>query len=122
MKKTVLLSTSLLLAAVSSLALTNVVNAADAKSGSKEILLDNEKVQAVRLVYPPNTESGVHTHEFASRTIYVVKGGKLALVSEQGKVKEVTLKTGQMLYVPGSTHNVKNIGKTEVVLIETELK
>lgn len=90
--------------------------------GKKEVLLDNDKVQVVRLTYPPNTESGMHSHEFASRTIYVVEGGELALISDNAISKQITLSAGQVLFVPGSTHNVKNIGTTKVVLIETEIK
>lgn len=90
--------------------------------GKKEILLDNDKVEVVRLVYPPNSESGMHSHEFASRTIYVVEGGELALISENSASKKVTLTAGQVLYMPSSTHNIKNIGNTKVVIIETELK
>jgi mannose-6-phosphate isomerase-like protein (cupin superfamily) len=29
---------------------------------------------------------------------------------------------GQALFLPATTHNVRNIGATEVVIIETEIK
>lgn len=90
--------------------------------GNKSILLEDDKVQVVRLVYPPNTESGLHQHEFASRTIYVVKGGTLALISASGEQKEITVQAGQVMRVPAAEHNVRNIGDTVVELIETELK
>ena len=92
--------------------------------GSKEILIDNDKVQMVRLIYPPNTESGFHQHEFPYRTVYVVKAGKLALIANDDNytTKVIDLKVGQALFLPATEHNVKNIGATDIVLIETEIK
>ncbi len=29
---------------------------------------------------------------------------------------------GQTLFLPATTHNVRNIGQTEIVILETELK
>ena len=89
---------------------------------SKEVLLDNDKVQVVRLTYPAGTESGMHTHQYPHRTVYVVQGGKLAMESENGAEKVLDIKTGQVVFAPASTHNVKNVGDTEIVLLETELK
>ncbi|MGJ8693378.1 MAG: cupin domain-containing protein [Thalassotalea sp.] len=98
-------------------------NASDITLGSKEVLLDNEKIQMVRLVYPPNTESGMHSHQFSYRSIYVVAGGRLTLISADNEPsKTITVKSGQAMYLPNSHHNVKNVGETEVILIETELK
>ncbi|MCP4298663.1 MAG: cupin domain-containing protein [Proteobacteria bacterium] len=98
-----------------------ITSNAETRLGTREVLLDNDKVEAVRLRYPVGTESGVHTHKYPSRTIYVVKGGKLKFV-EGGKSREVTVSAGKLLYAPASTHNVINVGDTEVVLIEIELK
>lgn len=92
-------------------------------TASKEVLLDNESVEMVRLSYPPGTESGFHAHIAPFRTVYVVQGGQLELIpqgKENGKVIEA--KTGMAMYLPAATHNVRNAGDTEIVLIETELK
>lgn len=92
--------------------------------GKKEILIDNDKVQMVRLTYPAGSQSGFHTHEFPHRTVYVISAGKLALISENTEwpAKIIDLKVGQALYLPSVTHNIKNVGSTEIVLIETEVK
>jgi mannose-6-phosphate isomerase-like protein (cupin superfamily) len=29
---------------------------------------------------------------------------------------------GQAIYLPAATHNVRNVGDTEIVIIETEIK
>ena len=90
----------------------------------REVVLENEHVQVVRLTYPAGTESGMHTHEFANRVVYFVKGGKLSLIPQDtSKASTILIATnGQTLFLPATTHNVKNIGDTEIVIVETELK
>ncbi len=96
---------------------------AQSSSGSREVLLDNEKVEVVRLIYPPGTESGMHTHQYPNRVVYFVKGGKLELVPGDGSQPTVIdAVDGQTLFLPAMTHNVRNIGNTVVELVETELK
>ncbi|HEY5775738.1 MAG TPA: cupin domain-containing protein [Xanthomonadales bacterium] len=97
---------------------------ADPKLGTREILLDNQAVQVVRLTYPAGTESGMHSHEFPNRAIYFVKGGRLELVPEDGQARAEVLfvADGEAVYLPAVTHNVKNIGDNEIVIIETEIK
>jgi len=92
--------------------------------GKREVLLSNDKVEVVRLTYPPGTESGMHTHIYPNRTVYFVKGGTLELVSDNASQasKIIEAPAGQLLYLPAMTHNVKNIGDTEVILIENEIK
>lgn len=97
---------------------------ADATPGTREVLLDNTAVEVVRLTYPAGTESGMHTHEHPNRVAYVVSGGILEMLpgnpEQPGQRIEVT--DGQAIWLPAATHNVRNVGQTEVVIIETEIK
>ncbi len=97
---------------------------AEVKLGSREVLLDNEKVEMLRLIYPVGTESGIHTHIYANRAAYFVKGGKLELIpsDKNGKIRILEVPDGGSAWLPATTHNVKNIGTTEVIIIETEIK
>lgn len=97
---------------------------AEAKLGSREVLLDNDEVQVVRLTYPPGTESGMHTHDFSHRAVYFVKGGKLQLISDNDDSQRhvINIPDGKAFFMPKVTHNVINIGNTEVIIIETEIK
>ena len=97
---------------------------AASKQGSREVLLDNEVVQVVRLTYPPGTESGMHAHEFPHRAVYFVRGGKLELVPEDPQTKSqfMIVADGTAVFLPAVTHNVRNIGDGEIVIIETEIK
>ena len=93
-------------------------------AGSREVLLDNAAVQVVRLTYPPGSESGMHGHDYPYRVIYVVQGGVLEMIPGDSTkpVQTVEVATGQAVYAPAMTHNVRNAGDSVVVLIETEIK
>lgn len=95
-----------------------------ATQGLREVVLDNEDVEVVRLTYPAGTESGMHTHTYDNRVVYFVKGGTLILIPQDSLQPSTTLIAvdGQTLFLPATTHNVRNIGDTEVVIVETELK
>lgn len=97
---------------------------ANEQPASKTLLLDNSAVEVVRLTYPAGTESGMHTHQHPNRVVYFVKGGTLALVPEdkQQQTKVITVADGKTLFLPAATHNVKNIGQSEIIIVETELK
>jgi mannose-6-phosphate isomerase-like protein (cupin superfamily) len=97
---------------------------AGAEPGSREVLLENELVEVIRLVYPAGSESGMHTHRHPNRVVYFVKGGKLELVPENTDeaATVAVARDGDTMFVPANTHNVRNIGDTEVVIIETEIK
>ena len=97
---------------------------ANDKQGKREVLLDNADVEVVRLTYPVGTESGMHTHIHPNRVVYFVKGGTLELIpkNKKQKPKVLNVSDGKTLYLPATTHNVKNIGNTEIVIVETEIK
>jgi len=101
-----------------------VPDSLSATQGLREVVLDNSDVEVVRLTYPIGSESGVHTHTYNNRVVYFVKGGKLILTPQDNRQPSTTLIAvdGQTLFLPATTHNVRNIGETEVVIIETELK
>ena len=94
------------------------------KQSLKEVLLDNEAVEVVRLTFPVGTESGMHTHQHPNRVVYFVKGGKLEVVADgvEQKTTAFNVPDGKTLYMPAASHNVRNIGDTEIIMIETEIK
>ena len=100
------------------------VSAAEPGLGTREVWLSNESVEVIRLTYPVGTESGMHGHAFPYRAIYVVKGGKLELVpaDEREEVRMVEVQDGEALFMPAAKHNVRNVGDTEIILVETEIK
>jgi len=97
---------------------------ADGNLGKREVLLDNSAVEVVRLIYPVGTESGMHKHSHPNRVVYFVKGGTLTLIPEdkEQKTQVIDVSDGKTLFLPSTTHNVKNTGSTEIVIVETEIK
>ncbi len=66
----------------------------------------------------------MHTHIHPNRVVYFVKGGILELVplDKQQQPKTLNVADGKILFLPSTTHNVKNIGNTEIIIVETEIK
>lgn len=97
---------------------------ADPVLGTREVVLDNDAVEVVRLTYPAGSESGMHTHQYPNRVAYVVQGGTLEMIPGDGDKPRQSLEVadGQAIYLPATTHNVRNVGETEIVIVETELK
>lgn len=92
-----------------------------AQEGQSEVRLENEHVRVVENVYPPGAESPLHTHEFA-RVVYVLAGGEMELETEDGQATRVRIEKGQTVWQPAETHVVRNVGRTVVRLLETEVK
>ncbi len=102
----------------------STISIADEKQGKREVLLDNASVEVVRLTYPVGAESGMHTHKHPNRVVYFVKGGILELVPQDKlqQSKVINVSDGKTIFLPATTHNVKNIGNTEIIILETEIK
>jgi quercetin dioxygenase-like cupin family protein len=100
------------------------VSSSEVAQSKREVVLDNDAVLVVRLTYPPGTESGMHTHEHPNRVVYFIKGGLLELQPEdsQKPVNILNASDGKTLYLPAATHNVKNVGNSNIILLETEIK
>ena len=112
------------IAAAAILSALSVPCLADTTLGSREVLLDNAAVEVVRLTYPAGSESGMHSHDYPHRVAYVVRGGTLQSVpaDPDQPTQIIELADGQAVYLPAATHNIRNVGQTEIVIIETELK
>lgn len=91
------------------------------QDASSEVRLENGHVRVVENVYPPGAESPLHTHDFA-RVVYVLDGGELELETEDGQTTRIRIEPGQTVWQPAETHVVRNVGRTAVRLLETEVK
>lgn len=85
------------------------------------VLLENERVLVVENSYEPGAVSEEHTHD-SPRTVYVVSGGILEMVGPDGAVTQIEVLRGQALWRPAETHVVRNVGPTQVVVVETEIR
>ena len=60
-------------------------------------------------------------HHHPDHVLYVLKGGKATLTSG-GKIQEMEVKTGSVMFLDAQDHEMKNIGNTTIDLIVMELK
>ena len=90
-----------------------------AASNVYKLLNENDRVRVLEVVSKPGDIAKMHHHP--AHVLYVLKGGKAALTSG-GKTQEMEVKTGSVLFMDAQDHEMKNIGKTTIDLIVTELK
>lgn len=83
------------------------------------LLSENEHVLVLKMVLKPGDADTVHSHH--NETVYFEKGGKLA-ITVNGKTVEVEVPDGHVMWHEAWTHQVTNIGDTEVVAIIVEQK
>jgi quercetin dioxygenase-like cupin family protein len=86
----------------------------------KKILLDNDKVRVMQLVFPPGSIAAWHSHP--NHVIYAATSGKIEITEKGKPATTIDIKAGTAMYMPAVTHMGKNIGTTTLRLIVTELK
>lgn len=86
----------------------------------KKVLLDNDKVRVMEVVFAPGNVAAWHSHP--NHTVYALTGGKIQ-ITEKGKAAvAMDIKMGDVVYMPAVTHMAKNVGTTTLKLIVTEIK
>ena len=86
-----------------------------------EVQLDTERVLVTKWVFPPNSETGWHRHNY-DYVVVPLSDGILSLESGEGENKGLLKKGGSYARQEGVEHNVVNKGDSEVSFIEIELK
>jgi len=80
----------------------------------KARISDDGKVKIMRAVLEPGSSIGLHKHEETSEVVYVING--VMTVAVDGK-KEL-YRQGEVHYCPkGSSHEIRNEGKTNLVCL-----
>ncbi|MDX1500791.1 MAG: cupin domain-containing protein [Thermoanaerobaculia bacterium] len=88
---------------------------------ARRVVLEDDSWRMVEITYPPGSESGVHEHPWP-RTVYVLEGGTLELIGEDGAVRTVAVSAGDAQARGPERHRVRNPGETAVRVLETEWK
>lgn len=81
--------------------------------------MENDRVRVADTLFKPNDKAPMHSHP--DHVVYVLKGGKIRLTAS-GKADTYDLKVGQAMFFKAVSHEVENIGKTDVDLLVVELK
>ncbi|QBZ98475.1 cupin domain-containing protein [Flavobacterium sangjuense] len=85
-----------------------------------KVLLDNEFVRVLQFEMAPGDVIPWHSHP--NHVAYVVAAGKIEITDKGQAPVTMDVKVGEALFLPAVTHSGKNVGKTTIKLIITEIK
>jgi quercetin dioxygenase-like cupin family protein len=85
-----------------------------------KVLVNNDKVRVLDVRLKPSDKSPMHSHP--DRVSYILSGSTVKITPKDGKATEAKTKAGQCVWHKAESHAVENTGKTEVHVIEMELK
>lgn len=82
--------------------------------------LNNDRVRVFVVKFKPGQSIGVHKHP--DHVVHALQGGRL-MIHEVGKDPvTINVPTGATMFLPAQSHSAKNMGKTTMRLLVTELK
>jgi quercetin dioxygenase-like cupin family protein len=91
-----------------------------AASGMVGLLVENDRVRVLGSTLKPGDKAAMHSHP--DYVVYVLKGGMLRMTSPSGEETTMEFEQGKALLMEAQTHEVTNVGDTEVELVVIELK
>jgi quercetin dioxygenase-like cupin family protein len=71
---------------------------------------ENERVQVVSVLYGPHEKSQLHEHP--GGVVVFLTEAHLRFTDENGKVREIFSKPGEVRWYPAFKHRVENLGET----------
>ncbi len=83
-------------------------------------LLENDDVRVLEMNLGSGEKDEVHSHP--AETVYFVKGGKARIHLPDGNAAEVDLPDGHVMWHEEWTHQVENIGSSDIRAIIVESK
>jgi len=94
----------------------------DAAAPDPRVVLENDRVRALRRILAPGEATVMHTH--ASRGVGVpVTAARLEITTPEGAARTVELEVGAVQWIePGTTHRLKNVGDAPIEIVDIELK
>ncbi len=87
---------------------------------SHTVLLDNAQVRVLSVTIKPGQKAPMHSHP--ANVSYVISGAMLRITTPDGKSVEKEPKAGAATWSEATTHEVENIGTTELKQVQIELK
>lgn len=91
-------------------------------AATRRVLVDDEKMQVTYYNFAPGEETGWHTHPY-DYVVVTFDEGQFELQTTDGKVNRIGSNgLNHYLVRGGMRHCAKNIGTTDMTLIEIELK
>jgi quercetin dioxygenase-like cupin family protein len=91
----------------------------DVASNVYKLKMENDRVRVFDVTFNVGDKAVLHHHP--DHVIYVLKGGKLKILS-QGKTDILDLKDGDAIFLNAQSHEAENIGQSTIQLLVVELK
>ena len=85
-----------------------------------KVVLENERMR-VNEVYL-NVGAHIDWHQHPDHVIYWMAAGTVRIFNKGADSVDVSGTVGQAMFLPACTHAATNIGKTEIRLVQVELK
>jgi quercetin dioxygenase-like cupin family protein len=84
------------------------------------VALENDRVRAHLLEYPPGARIPEHEHAHP-RVVVVLEGGTLEIRDPGGTTATFEVRAGDVVWRPAETHTLANTGATAVRLVEVDI-
>ena len=85
------------------------------------VLLENDRVRVLDIRLEPGETSPMHTH-LGPSVLYALTDGQARFTFPDGRSQIVQMKTGEAAWSDLLTHEVQNIGDTELHVLNIEIK
>ena len=85
-----------------------------------KVLLENDKVRVLQMDLKAGAKDEVHSHP--SETVYFVKGSKVKIRLPDGEAIEADIPDGHVMWHEEWTHQVENVGTSDLLAIVVENK
>ncbi len=84
------------------------------------MLVENDRVRVLGSSLGPGEKAAMHSHP--DHVLFVVKGGRLKMTFPSGEERTVEMEQGKAMLMEAQSHEVTNVGDTEVQVVLVELK
>lgn len=83
-------------------------------------VFENDRIRANEITFTPGASIAMHSHP--DHFVYGLSSGTLKVTGSDGKTMDIWIKPGDAIWLDAQSHSAVNPGKTEVKLIQVELK
>ncbi|MBI2965538.1 MAG: hypothetical protein HYY34_04960 [Chloroflexi bacterium] len=96
------------------------IDAVKASPGNYRTLLENDQVRVLGMTLRPGERDNLHSHP--DETVYFVRGSKVKIHLGDGQVAEADIPDGHVMWHEAWTHQVENVGQSELYAVIVESK
>lgn len=94
------------------------IDAVGASPRNYRTLLENDRVRVLAMTLRPGEKDSVHSHP--DETVYFVKGSKVKIYLGEGQTVDADIPDGHVMWHEAWTHQVENVGQSELYAVIVE--